>query len=139
MEELLFTYIEKVKQIHEKESFQKTPEFIQVFGDVDLKEGLKCAPVSNIDFLPANIIMEEEKTTVIDYEWTFFFPIPSQFLVYRLIHYYLESDGKRESLKDLDFYGKAGLTEKDCRVYGEMEKNFQQLYTGKPHSHAQPL
>lgn len=130
LEELLFTYIDKIKQIHEKENFSKTPEFIQVFGDVNLKQNLKCAPISNIDFLPANIILEKEKASVIDYEWTFFFPIPSQFLVYRLIHYYLESDGKRENLKKLDFYNKAGITEEDCKIYSDMEKNFQSYMLG---------
>ena len=130
LEALLFTYVEKVKQIHEKEEFRKTPEFIQVFGDADLKQGLKSTAISNIDFLPANIILEENRVSVIDYEWTFSFPIPSQFLVYRLIHYYLESDGKRESLKNLDFYKKAGITEEDCRVFSEMEKNFQNYMLG---------
>ena len=130
LEKLLFTYVEKVKRIHEKEEFRKTPEFVQVFGDANLKPGMKCASVSNIDFLPANIILEDDKASVIDYEWTFFFPVPSQFLVYRLIHYYLESDGKRENLKKLDFYKKAGITEEDCGVYSEMEKNFQNYMLG---------
>ena len=129
-EELLFSYINKVKQIHEKEDFQKTEGFVKVFGDVELPENLKAAPLSNIDFVPANVILEGEKATVIDYEWTFFFPVPSNFLVYRMIHYYLESDGKRENLKSRGFYEKAGLTEKECQVYADMEKNFQKYMLG---------
>ena len=129
-EELLFSYINKVKQIHEKEDFRKTEEFVKVFGDAELPENLKAAPFSNIDFVPANVILEGEKATVIDYEWTFFFPVPSNFLVYRMIHYYLESDGKRENLKSRDFYEKAGLTEKECQAYAEMEKNFQKYMLG---------
>ena len=129
-EELLFSYINKVKQIHEKEDFRKTEGFVRVFGDAELPENLKAAPFSNIDFVPANVILEGEKATVIDYEWTFFFPIPSNFLVYRMIHYYLESDGKRENLKSRGFYEKAGLTEKECQAYAEMEKNFQKYMLG---------
>lgn len=129
-EELLFSYINKVKQIHEKEDFRKTEEFVKVFGDAELPENLKAAPFSNIDFVPANVILEGEKATVIDYEWTFFFPVPSNFLVYRMIHYYLESDGKRENLKSRGFYEKAGLTEKECQAYAEMEKNFQKYMLG---------
>ena len=129
-EDLLFSYINKVKQIHEKEDFRKTEDFVKVFGDAALPENLKAAPFSNIDFVPANVILEGEKATVIDYEWTFFFPIPSNFLVYRMIHYYLESDGKRENLKSRGFYEKAGLTEKECQAYAEMEKNFQKYMLG---------
>ena len=124
-EELLFSYIEKIREIHEKEIFHKTAEFVEVFGDAKLPENLKSAPFSNIDFVPSNVILDREETTVIDYEWTFFFPIPSNFLVYRMIHYYLESDGKREGLKGREFYRKAGLTENECRIYQNMEKNFQ--------------
>ena len=130
LEELLFSYIDKVKQIHEREEFHKTVEFTEVFGDVELPENLKAAPLSNIDFVPANVILEGEKATVIDYEWTFFFPVPSNFLVYRMIHYYLESDGKRESLKSRNFYEKSGLTEKESQAYKEMEKNFQKYILG---------
>ena len=73
---------------------------------------------------------------MIDYEWTFSFPVPSQFIVYRMIHYYLESDGKREILRQKNFYEKAGLTEEDCKVFAEMERNFQQYMLG---SHASML
>ena len=136
LETLLFTYIDVVKKIHEKEAFHKTEEFVQVFGDVQLKPELKSAVLSNIDFVPANIILEQKKVSVIDYEWTFFFPVPSQFIVYRMIHYYLESDGKREGLKQRNFYEKAGITEEDCRLYAEMERNFQKYMLG---SHASIL
>lgn len=47
-----------------------------------------------------------------------------------MIHYYLESDGKRRALKDLDFYSKAGLTARELEVYEEMEHNFQNYIMG---------
>ena len=47
-----------------------------------------------------------------------------------MIHYYLESDGKRRVLKDRDFYGKAGITQEELAVYGEMERNFQKYMQG---------
>ena len=131
LEKLLFSYIDRLKRIHEKQIFEKTPEFVQVFGNVSVDGIQKCAPVSNIDFVPANIIIDGEKASVIDYEWTFFFPVPSQFLVYRMIHYYLESDGKRDSLKKLRFYEKAGISVEEQKVYKEMEENFQKYLLGK--------
>ena len=47
-----------------------------------------------------------------------------------MIHYYLESDGKRRALKDMDFYTKAGLTEKELEIYAAMERNFQNYIKG---------
>ncbi len=131
LEKLFFTYIRKVKNIHEKEPFKKTQEFIDVFGDVKLRLDLKSAEVSNIDFVPANIILSGDRVSVIDYEWTFTFPVPSQFLVYRMIFYYLKLNDKREILKNRNFYEKAGITEDDIKAYVEMEHNFQQYILGK--------
>ena len=130
VEELLFSYIAKIKRIHEKDDFVKTPQFVQVFGDTVPEKELKAAPVSNIDLVPANIMLDGERASVIDYEWSFFFPVPSQFLVYRMLHYYLESDGKRESLKQRDLYKKAGITPDEMQIYAKMEKKFQEYIVG---------
>ena len=131
LEKLFFSYIQKVKNIHEKKPFEKTPEFVRVFGNVNLRSDLKCTEISNIDFVPANIILSENKVSVIDYEWTFAFPVPSQFLVYRMIFYYLELNDKRGILKERDFYEKAGILPEDIEVYVEMEHNFQQYILGE--------
>ena len=130
LEALLFSYIEKIRRIHEKEPFEKTEDFIRVFGDVNLEQTLKGTSVSNIDLVPANILQDGDRVSVIDYEWTFFFPVPSQFLVYRMIHYYMESDVKRGSLKSLNFYEKAGITVREQEIYAEMEENFQKYMLG---------
>lgn len=86
--------------------------------------------MSNIDLVPANILLQDSGVSVIDYEWTFRFPIPCNFILYRMIHYYLESDGKRAVLRDLDFYKKAGISEKELEIYAEMERNFQKYMEG---------
>ncbi len=119
------------EQPQEKKPFEKTPEFVRVFGNVNLRSDLKCTEISNIDFVPANIILSENKVSVIDYEWTFTFPVPSQFLVYRMIFYYLELNDKRGILKERDFYEKAGILPEDIEVYVEMEHNFQQYILGE--------
>ena len=129
-EKLLFRYVEKVRRIHSGEAFYKTPEFVKVFGNVSQEGTLSCSGISNIDLIPANILIDNDRISVIDYEWTFRFPIPGNFIIYRMIHYYLESDGKRRALKDMDFYTKAGLTEKELEIYAAMERNFQNYIKG---------
>ena len=130
LEELFFYYLKKVQNLHSTDTFIKTPEFVQVFGDVELTGEYSCAKMSNIDLVPANILILKDRQVVIDYEWTFDFPVPADFILYRMIHYYLESDGKRRVLKDRDFYGKAGITQEELDVYGEMERNFQKYMQG---------
>ncbi|MFR8352956.1 MAG: hypothetical protein ACLVB1_10155 [Blautia obeum] len=41
-----------------------------------------------------------------------------------------ESDGKRAVLRDLDFYKKVGISEKELEIYAEMERNFQKYMEG---------
>lgn len=130
LEELFFSYVKKIKHIHEGEIFFKTPEFVQVFGDVPISENCRCSGMTNIDLVPANILIEKDRVSVIDYEWTFRFPIPCKYILYRMIHYYLESDGKRRALKELDFYGKAGITADEMEIFAEMEHNFQKYLEG---------
>ena len=43
LEKLFFTYIGKVKNIHERKPFEKTKGFVRVFGDVNLRSDLKCS------------------------------------------------------------------------------------------------
>ena len=130
LEKLLFFYLEKIYRIHSDREFQKTPEFMKVFGDEELPAGLRCGGMSNIDVVPANILINKDKQVVIDYEWTFRFPIPVHFIQYRMIHYYLESDGKRRGLKERDLYGKAGITEMELAAYARMEASFQRYMQG---------
>lgn len=131
LEKLFFTYIDKIRRIHTTESFVITPEFRQVFGNVYPKDECRCAKMSDIDLVPANILIGRERVSVIDYEWTFCFPIPCNFILYRMIHYYLESDGKRRELKKLGFFEKAGITPKEQEIYAQMELNFQKYLEGK--------
>ena len=131
LEELFFFYLKKIRSLHEKTKFEKTPEFIKVFGDAPLEDkNYVASGMSNIDLVPANLLIQKDRQVVIDYEWTFRFPIPAKFIQYRMIHYYLETDSKRHVLKERDFYGKAGISEEDQAVFAEMERNFQKYMQG---------
>ena len=61
---------------------------------------------ADIDLIFSNILLTEDgKRHVLDYEWTFEFPVPAGFLAYRAIHYYFETSAKRKILKeDLNLY-----------------------------------
>lgn len=153
-EEELTKYAECVKKLHSVQPFEVTEAFKKVFGEIAyekkaaLEEASKpqgewlCAPITNIDLVCANLILngnqfslepeeQEKNSVVIDYEWTFDFPIPALYVVYRVIHYYEKTHTHREALNAEAIYERLGITEEDKQMFAEMEKNFQQYMRGE--------
>lgn len=107
------------------EKFQVTEEFTKVFGDVKVPENSMAAKSSDIDMILANILVQGEKWVLIDYEWTFHFPIPLNYILYRTLHYYVNTTAKRRVLEQEELFVKAGITEDEILIYEQMEENFQ--------------
>ena len=57
--------------------FRICDDFIGVFGANYPEEGVAAFKVSDIDLIFSNIIISGDKWQVIDYEWTFDFPVPA--------------------------------------------------------------
>ena len=94
--------------------FQMTEEFKQVFGIQELPKGLKALEVSDIDLIMPNILVGEDKSwNVIDYEWSFHFPIPVNFILYRNIRYYADTTEVRRALRPDRLYEQAGIAEQE--------------------------
>ena len=116
--------------------FQATQEFRQVFGELRLPEGLLAAEAADIDMIFSNLLLDGEgKCHVLDYEWTFFFPVPVGFIVYRALHYYLESASKRNVLggyvkEYAKLHPKAEPAREDAFAQGagSAKNNFQEFY-----------
>lgn len=124
--ERMFEVIGEIRSCKEIQTFQMTEEFEKVFGSITLPEGLSAVPVSDIDMIMPNILVDEEgRWTVIDYEWSFHFPIPVNYIVYRAIHYYADTTAKRKELLSFGLYERAGITEEEKVLYAEMEEAFQ--------------
>lgn len=121
--DLMFRYAEKVKKHEKLEKFVKTDKFIEVFGNVEFEQIQMSGTINNIDLIFSNIILDNG-WHIIDYEWTFDFPIPIDFIIYRAIHYYILST-KRSELKKIGIFQLLGYTEKDLKTYQYMEDHFQ--------------
>ncbi len=117
------------------EEFRPSKEFSEIFSDIYDGRG-KCAPVSDIDLIFSNILFDHSRGTegdwnVLDYEWTFEFPIPAGFIIYRSLFYYLrERENRAFSLflkeKGIDIYERYGVSEDErSRVFPAMEHSFQ--------------
>lgn len=60
--------------------------FKEVFGEHPGKEYYECVSPANIDLICANIFEFGDDYEIIDYEWTFDFPVPVAFIMWRMIH-----------------------------------------------------
>lgn len=114
-----------------KEEFVKTSEFIHVFGDIDLPPGLMCPSINNIDAICSNIIVGNDgKWRMLDYEWSFEFPIPVNYQIYRVLKYFLYTSTSRAILIPMNYFERMGITEQEIVLYDEMEVHFQQYIQG---------
>lgn len=124
-QELLLKFLRKIDLIHSVSNFEMTDEFRRFFGDVDLPEGLKCAPVTNIDLICSNLLMTDVRT-VLDYEWTFDFPVPGKYVLYRNLHYLGEFGVGRLELNMRDLFSRLGIDDELIEAFRKMEASFQE-------------
>lgn len=137
---------EKIQKSFEPESFCITEDFRHVFGitghfpedqkelsdEIELLPNEPAISTADIDMIFSNLLQTADGNWhVLDYEWTFFFPIPVSFLLYRAIYYYLEGASSRKVLKEqFDFYGEFGITPGRRKLYKYMEQQFQYYIAG---------
>ena len=110
--------------------FCATEEFRTVFGEARVQTGLPAMSVSDIDLVLNNIIVTGETWVIIDYEWTFDFPVPLPYIKWRILHYYLTGNSKRLGLDRALYMKHAGITEEEEASYEAMEKCFQSYVNG---------
>lgn len=127
----LLDYLDIIRKAYSKESFQMTTQFEKIFGYQSLPSGLLCAPVTDLDMVVSNVMQGKQKKWVhLDYEWTFDFPIPANYVVFRVIQNFLYGNVERSSLYKELLYKRAGLSEQEIRTYRSMEEAFQRYVTG---------
>jgi hypothetical protein len=67
-----------------------TEEFLEIFKEKsDIK--FHCHQISNIDLIFSNIFLIDGEFIAIDYEWIYDFPIPLEFIFYKIISYHFYS------------------------------------------------
>lgn len=88
-------------------------------------------PVTDYDLIFANILVDGDKWTVIDYEWTVEEKIPASEVAFRAVYCYVLEEEKRNRL-DMDLIiSKLGITQHEAEDYREKEGQFQKKVTGK--------
>lgn len=127
-ETLLTGYLAELEKIYKGRIFENTEAFTKVFGETVFFQEMECADVTDIDMVCQNLVLTNPPV-VLDYEWTFDFPVPGKFVLYRVIHYYIHSNPMREVLDEEKIYRKFGITPCMCRQFVQMESSFQKYIT----------
>ena len=114
-------FVEAIKNTYMAvaEEFVVTDEFIEVFGEVELPKGVLAARFLDIDLIFDNVIKTDKGWEIMDYEWTFDFPIPINYLLYRGILF----GGLTDSFVE--------IPDEEKPVYLKMEEHFQSEYCFK--------
>lgn len=117
-----------------QQDFVFTDEFDRVFmsklnecdiGRADaenLLQNAKSLDVTDIDLIPDNVITNSQGSYIIDYEWSFDFPVPVKFVIYRVIRYLKVSADYLYRLYD--------ISAEELKLFDAMEKSFQQYIQG---------
>ncbi len=89
--------------------------------------------VTNIDFVFPNIIIDDDRWQVIDYEWTYDEHIDAKYIAFRSFYNYILGSSIRKSYEKLLMDEILGFTEAEIKAAVEREREFQLGITG---SHA---
>ena len=108
--------------------FTVTDEFKEIFGVSEVPGEHTSMGTTDIDLVFSNLVYKDG-WNVIDYEWTFDFPIPVNYVVYRSVRYYLESSGD-DNIGDRDFYELMKIPAEEKAVYDAMEIALQRHIAG---------
>ena len=88
-------------------------------------------PVADFDLIFANILVDGDHWTLIDYEWTFDRPIETRALAFRAVYCYVLEDERRNALERDRILDRLGITENEARQYREQEMEFQKYVNGQ--------
>lgn len=122
---LIQKYVEELKKSHVDGKFEMSNQFKNVFGDIKLIPGLESASYCNIDLIFQNIIVESGKWNIIDYEWTFDFSIPVNYIIFRALFYFEYENPERRLVVNDQLYRELGIEPDQIICYKLMESNFQ--------------
>ncbi len=125
---LVMSFAKSLRQmaVHD---FSIQKDFVRIFGDISLMGSHTSMAVTDLDLLFPNLIWSRKRWNVIDYEWTLYFPVPVEFVIWRAFHYYLEESGE-DGLGE-GIFEKAGIREHNRDEFMKMELSFQRYIAGR--------
>lgn len=93
-----------------------------------------CDPVTDLDLIFSNILVDGDDWTVIDYEWTVKEFIEPSEIAFRAAYCYVLEEEKRNRIELGRILEILGISDADAEEYREKEGQFQKKVTGKHRS-----
>ncbi len=105
--------------------------FREVFGSRELVGDVVCVCPANIDLILDNIFEIDGKYQVIDCEWIFDFPVPTQFFLWRTINELYSSQPVLHQLcEKTEFMAEFGIGAEMDEVFWAWSTHFAEQYVG---------
>lgn len=125
----LETLLDECLETHDMERFQKL--FARYWELISYRNPSFTEQVADYDLIFANILVDGEDWTVIDYEWTTEDAVDDKEIAFRAIYCYVLEDEKRNEI-DFDFLMQMlDVSEEEAEEYRRKEMLFQKKVTGK--------
>ncbi len=125
----LHAFAERIRNLADK-PFVATPQFEAMFGTETFASDERSLPVTDLDMVAENLMcMADGGKTLIDYEWTFDFPIPVRYVIWRIYHYFLARNAADEAEEEYLFT--EGFSKEDQAQYLRMEAQWQKVTAGE--------
>ncbi|MCQ2081087.1 MAG: class I SAM-dependent methyltransferase [Lachnospiraceae bacterium] len=86
--------------------------------------------ITDFDMIFANILVNGDNWTVIDYEWSYEKIIDPKKVAFRALYCYVLEDDRRNSIDMDSILNKLGITQRETSYYIEEEEAFQKEVTG---------
>lgn len=110
---------------------QDSRGFMRLFEQYLEKVGYHSdVPVSDYDLIFANLLVDGNQWTLIDYEWTFGRVVDVKETAFRAVYCYLLEDEKRNALNLDEVLERLEITQAEAENYREQERQFQSFVTG---------
>ena len=101
-----------------------TDEFLNVFG-IKSDIAFHCHDVTNLDVIFNNLFKIDDELITIDYEWFFKFPIPLEYIFYRVIRHHTVTNPLFKDFTSIeDIFNHFSLDVNNMDLFKEWELNF---------------
>lgn len=114
--------------------FQKTDAFTQVFGKAEGLKAQESLAVTNADCIFSNFLVKGHlakwEFVMLDYEWTFYFPIPLEFVLFRALFHSYAFQKLEKKYQTMLFLCAGIAKEEEKSLYLDMEYSFQKYVRG---------
>lgn len=133
-QKLICDFYDNIKSIENKVEFRSTKAFEDVFGNIFFKETIIASPILNIDATFENIFISGNEDdfiyNIIDTEWTFEFPIPLGYSIYRSLITSMSFSQLTDEKKN-KMWTVLDISKDELDQFEKMDKSFQKYVKGQ--------